>query len=36
MTWGYEVQDGAINRGSKLLEWFKLFLQGQGASLPVF
>jgi molecular chaperone DnaK (HSP70) len=35
MTWGYEVQDGAINRGSKPLEWFKLLLQGRDASLPV-
>jgi molecular chaperone DnaK (HSP70) len=36
MTWGYEVQDGAINRGSKPLEWFKLLLQGRDALLPVF
>lgn len=35
MAWGYEVQDGAINPGSKPLEWFKLLLQGRDATLPV-
>jgi len=34
MTWGYEVQKGAINPGSKPLEWFKLLLQEQDAPLP--